>query len=265
MEAEAMEINNEMYFQEDISWWDEGDDQETVFLRHFVNPIRFGFFHRIIGKMPRAMEEGKKILDVGCGGGFLAEEFAKIGFEVTGMDPAPPTLKAASRHAEQNHLQIRYIQGYGEEIPLETGSFDYVACCDVLEHVDDVEKVIREISRVLKPAGLFFYDTINRNLLSYLAVIKIAQDWRFTAWEMPRTHVWPKFIKPSELIALMEKYGLVNQEIKGISSGKNIFSILLAARQRAQGKISRYEMGVRMKLQESNQVKLSYMGYAFKK
>ena len=260
-----MEIDNEMYFREDISWWDEGDDHETVFLRRFVNPIRFGFFQRIIEQMPQGMAEGKKILDVGCGGGFLAEEFAKIGFEVTGMDPAPPSLKDASRHAEQNHLKIRYIQGYGEDIPLETGSFDYVACCDVLEHVADVEKVIKEISRVLQPAGLFFYDTINRNLFSYLAVIKIAQDWRFTAWEMPRVHVWHKFIKPAELMALMEKYGLVHQEIRGISSGANLFAVLLAAIKRAQGKISRLEMGVRMKLQESSNIKLSYMGYAFKK
>ena len=259
-----MEINNDIYFREDYPWWDEGRDHANVLLRYFVNPIRFNYFRRIIESLPPA-KKSLKILDVGCGGGFLAEEFAKIGFEVTGMDPAPPSLKDASRHAEQNHLQIRYLQGYGEEIPLETGSFDYVACCDVLEHVADVEKVIKEISRVMKPGGLFFYDTINRNLFSYLAVIKIVQDWKFTAWEMPRAHVWEKFIKPSELTALMEKYGLVHQEIRGISSGANILSLLLAAIKRAQGKISRLEMGVRMKLQESSNIKLSYMGYAFKK
>ena len=259
-----MEINNDIYFREDYPWWDEGRDHANVLLRYFVNPIRFNYFRRIIESLPPA-KKSLKILDVGCGGGFLAEEFAKIGFEVTGMDPVPPSLKDASRHAGQNHLKIRYIQGYGEEIPLETGSFDYVACCDVLEHVADVEKVIKEISRVMKPGGLFFYDTINRNLFSYLAVIKIAQDWKFTAWEMPRAHVWEKFIKPSELTALMEKYGLVHQEIRGISSGANILSLLLAAIKRAQGKISRLEMGLRMKLQESDKIKLSYMGYAVKK
>lgn len=260
-----MKIDNEMYFREDQQWWDDGDDNPYIFLRRVINPVRFAYFNRIIHENPLEGGGPKILLDVGCGGGFLSEEFAKIGCEVMGMDPSPVLLKAAREHATENSLSINYIEGYGEKIPLDGNCFDYVACCDVLEHVDDLDRVISEISRVLKPEGVFFYDTINRTLASYLLVIKIAQDWKFTAWEQPRTHVWNKFIKPAELIDAMKKHGLLNQEIKGISPGNNLVHNFLKVRKRAQGRISRYEMGVGLKLQESGDISISYMGFAQKK
>jgi 2-polyprenyl-6-hydroxyphenyl methylase / 3-demethylubiquinone-9 3-methyltransferase len=260
----TVKIDNERYFREDLRWWDDGDDHVHIMLRHIMNPIRFGYFQRIIQEKLPVREGLKTLLDVGCGGGFLSEEFAKIGFEVTGMDPSPSLLKAAERHALQNALKIRYIEGYGENIPLEGDYFDFVACCDVLEHVNDLNQVIGEISRVLKPGGVFFFDTVSRTLVSYLMVIKIAQDWRFTAWEEPRTHVWQKFIKPSELTLLMTKVGLIRQEIKGIAPGINMISSFRKIRKRAQGKISRLEMARGFKLHESTGTAVSYMGYARK-
>lgn len=259
-----MEINNEMYFQEDLQWWDEGDDSYNAFLRCAINPLRFAYFHRIMSE--DSSEEGspRTLLDVGCGGGFLSEEFAKIGCDVTGMDPSPVLLKAGREHAAKNSLTIKYIEGYGEEIPLNADSFDYVACCDVLEHVDDVDKVIGEISRVLKPGGLFFYDTVNRTLASYLLVIKIAQDWKFTAWEQPRTHVWSKFVKLDELIDMMRKHGLNNRATKGISAGSTLIHNFITVRRRALGKISRREMGMRLRLHESSNTSTFYMGYGEK-
>ena len=259
-----MKINNEMYFQENLRWWDDSDDSPTAFLRHVVNPVRFAYFKRTLQEDSFGAGSGHTLLDVGCGGGFLSEEFAKNGARVTGIDPSPHLLSTAKEHAAMNSLSINYIEGYGERIPLDDDSFDYVACCDVLEHVDDLDKVIGEISRVLKPEGLFLYDTINRTFKSYLMAIKVAQDWKFTAWEQPRTHVWNMFVKPAELIGVMKKYGLISREIKGISPGNNLVSSFLATIRRAQGKISRQEMGLELNLQVSNDTSVQYLGLARK-
>ena len=260
-----MGINHgDIFLQENQDWWGDDADNPFAFLRHVVNPIRFAYFKRIIHENSSTKDAPQALLDVGCGGGFLSEEFARIGFDVTGIDPSPVLLEAAREHAAHDSLMIRYIKGYGEKLPLEDNCFDFVACCDVLEHVNDLEKVIGEISRVIKPGGIFFYDTINRTMQSYLAVIKIAQDWKFTAWEQPGTHDWKKFVKPGELMAIMEKAGLVNQELKGVSPGTNPAACLLAIIKRAQGKISRHEMGLRLKLHENNNTSVQYLGFARK-
>jgi len=260
-----MKTNNKgIFFQENQDWWGQDDDNPFAFLRYVVNPIRFAYFNRIIHENFFKGDVPQTLLDVGCGGGFLSEEFAKIGFDVTGIDPSAVLLKAAREHAAENSLIIRYIKGYGEKLPLEDNCFDFVACCDVLEHVNDLDKVIHEISRVIKPGGIFFYDTINRTLKSYLLVIKIAQDWKFTAWEQPGTHDWNKFVKPGGLMKIMQNNSLINQELKGISPGKNPAAGLLTIMKRAQGKISRYEMGLRLKLHESYDTSVQYLGFAQK-
>ncbi len=259
-----MQINKEMYFEESQNWWDNSNDSPFAFLRHIVNPVRFSYFKRIITENFPGGWTRKTLLDLGCGGGYLSEEFAKMGIDVTGMDPSPVLVKAAQEHADQSSLSIRYIVGYGENIPLPENSFDFVACCDVLEHVDDLEKVIHEVSRVLKPGGLFFFDTINRTFKSYLFAIKIAQDWKFSAWEQPRTHVWNKFIKSEELNEIMGKNGLTNRELTGISPRKNLVICFIKIIQRARGNISRHEMGMGLNLGESNDTSVQYLGFAQK-
>ena len=112
-------------------------------------------------------------MDVGCGGGFLAEEFAKDGFAVTGIDPADRSIEAARKHAADNNLEIDYRAGKEEALPFSDGSFDIVACCDVLEHVDDFSLVISEVARTLKAGGVFCFDTVNRTWLSNLVAIKL--------------------------------------------------------------------------------------------
>jgi 2-polyprenyl-6-hydroxyphenyl methylase/3-demethylubiquinone-9 3-methyltransferase len=259
-----MPNNNDIFLKENQNWWGQGDDNPYAFLRYAVNPVRFTYFNRIIREKCFKEDVPQTLLDVGCGGGFLSEEFAKIGFDVTGIDPSPVLLKAAREHAAENSLVIKYLDGYGENLPLADNCFDFVACCDVFEHVNDPESVICEISRVMKPGGVFFYDTINRTFKSYLAAIKIAQEWKFTAWEQPGSHAWNKFVKPERLIEIMRNNGLINQELKGISPGKNPAAALLIIIKRVQGKISRYEMGQRLKLQESKDTSVQYMGFAQK-
>jgi 2-polyprenyl-6-hydroxyphenyl methylase/3-demethylubiquinone-9 3-methyltransferase len=257
-------IDNELYSREAFRWWDDDADSTSVMLRYFVNPIRFSYFREILKQKSGGDGSEKKLLDVGCGGGYLCEDFAKIGFDVTGIDPSQNTLSAARAHAAQNSLRIDYEEGRAEAIPFDDSSFDYVSCCDVLEHVDDVNKAISEIARVLKSGGLFFYDTINRTLMSWLAVIKIAQDWNHSAWEAPNTHEWKRFIKPSELGSIMKINGLVMHEIKGIGVGSSLRVVGRAIRHRAKGKITRYEMGTRFGFEKNSKVNVSYMGFATK-
>ena len=159
------------------SWWSENGYFNM--LRWFINPWRVPYFKATIvenGIDPR----DASVLDVGCGGGLLAEEIASMGFRVTGIDQSEKSIDVARMHSEQNGLAIDYRSGSAEELPFGNGSFSMVTCCDVLEHMRGWERVLREIGRVLKPGGILFYDTINRTAMSKLIFIKIAQEWRLT-------------------------------------------------------------------------------------
>lgn len=205
-----MKENLRIYDQ--VDWWNQKHS-----LKQMV-PVKFGYFSKQISDL-----KGLKILDVGCGGGLLSEEFAKKGAKVIGIDISVNSLKIAKIHASKNNLSIIYKKGYAENIPAKDNTFDVVICADCLEHVDNLEKVISEVSRVLKNKGLFCYDTINRTFLSKITVAWIAN--RVLRWQNKplnvseknyAVHDWNKFIKPSELFQLMNKYNLKNREIKGI-------------------------------------------------
>lgn len=256
-------VNNDLYRRMGHAWWDD-DVGEFSTIRFFVNPVRFGYFKRVLERERSREQAGPTILDVGCGGGLLAEEFARAGFQVTGIDPAPESIETARAHAAASGLAIEYETGSGERLPFAKASFAHVACCDVLEHVDDVERVIGEIARVLKPGGLFLYDTINRTLMSKLAVIKVMQEWPSTAFAEPNSHVWDRFIKPAELRLMLERHGLDQRELRGISTRRNPIACWLAFRRRAKGRISFKELGLRLAFHESGALGISYMGYAVK-
>jgi len=158
--------------------------------------------------------QGKEILDLGCAGGFMAEAIAQRGAKVTGIDPAQKAIEIARSHAESEHLSIKYDVGVGENLPYGDQTFDIVVCVDVLEHVSDLNQVINEIARVLKPGGYLAYDTINRTLLARFATITLAED---ILGILPRgTHDPNLFIKPSELHAVMERAGLIVEPIVGL-------------------------------------------------
>lgn len=257
-----MPIDNELYNQLSETWWDE--NEALGILRSWYNPIRFGYFQRILLETQGRDPQDNLLLDVGCGGGLLAEEFARLGCQVTGIDPSIQSLNTARTHAQQSGLHIIYQEGTGENLPFPDASFDLVTCCDVLEHVKNLDLVIQEISRVLKPEGLFFYDTINRTFLAWLATIKLAQEWKMTRFMPPNLHVWQMFIKPRELAGLLQNHGLPNQETKGMSPRTHpLVSISLFLR-RKRGIITLSEMGKLMRLQESKDLSTSYMGYARK-
>lgn len=258
------EVDNDLYRRLGHAWWDD-DVGEFSTIRFFLNPVRFSYFKRVLDHEQAIARAKHQLLDVGCGGGLLAEEFARVGLEVSGIDPAPETIETARAHASASGLSIEYQIGSGEHLPFPEGAFDHVACCDVLEHVDDVDRVISEIARVLKPGGLFFYDTVNRTFISKIAIIKVMQEWPSTAFAAPNSHVWERFIKPAELVTLFERHGLKQREMRGIMPRRNPIVALLDFRRRVQGKITFRELGRRLDFQESEHLEVSYMGYATKR
>ena len=187
-------------------WW--SDDVRWVRTLKNLVPGRLKWFDRQIDW------QGKDVLDLGCAGGFMAEAMAKRGAIVTGIDPAEAAIEAAMRHAQTEHLSIRYDTGVGESLPYADASFDAVVCVDVLEHVADLNKVLQQVLRVLRPGGLFLFDTINRNLLARFATITIAEDLLRL---LPRgTHDPALFIKPHELRDAMRVVGLVPGPMTGL-------------------------------------------------
>src|SRR6185503_3215831 len=145
-------IDNDLYNAKDNTWWDPVN--VMYLLKTSVNPVRVGYAKRKLDEL-HLDPAGKKALEVGCGGGILSEEIARMGFETTGIDPAQAAINVANEHGRENSLQITYKVGCGESIPFNDNYFDVVFCCDVLEHLEDFKKVVAEISRVLKPGGVF--------------------------------------------------------------------------------------------------------------
>jgi len=199
--------DQEIYDRFAEHWWD-GSVRWLRVLSNMV-PARLRYFERFAGEWT-----GKRVLDLGCGGGFLAEELARRGARVTGIDPSPGAIAAARAHARAGGLNIAYVEGVGEALPFDDASFDHVVCVDVLEHVQSLDRVLAEVARVLRPDGLFLYDTINRTLAARLAVVTLAED---VLKLLPKgTHDPALFIRPAELKAAMKRAGLVPGLITGL-------------------------------------------------
>ena len=255
-------IDNTIYDRVSSTWWDE--DGFMALLRTSVNPPRFAYFREVLVERLRLDPQVLRVLDVGCGGGLLSEAFAALGCHVTGVDRSVPTLAAARSHAERSGLGIRYLEGTAETLHFESGTFDVVCCCDVLEHVDDPDIVVREIARVLKAGGVFLFDTINRTLRSKLVAIKLAQDWRLTRLIPRNVHVWEKFIRPEELVRTLDRHGMPRHELAGLSPAVNPFSAAGALVRNKLGRMSFAELGSKLTLEQSSDLSISYMGYALR-
>lgn len=256
-----MPTDNALYDRLADSWW---DPQGVLHILQAYNPVRFGYMRRVLRAELGGPPDGLRALDVGCGGGLLAEEFARIGLDVTGVDPSAASLAAARAHATREGLPIRYERATGEALPFADGIFDVVYCCDVLEHVEDLSAVVTESARVLKPGGLYLFDTINRTLRSRLVVIHLLQEWRWTRLLPPRLHDWRMFIRPAELRALLEQHDLSLGGLTGLKPRATPVRILRALRQRRRGRLSYAEAFARLNVGESTDLSLSYIGYARK-
>ena len=254
-------IDNKIYEEQGGRWW--STDFSLNLLRALYNPFRVSYIKNVI-ELTKINSEKITVLEVGCGGGILCEEIAKMGFITTGIDPAEQSLNAAREHAHENHLDIRYEKASGERIPYEDRSFDVVLCCDVLEHVRDLPAVISEISRVLKDNGVYIYDTFNRTCLSKISIIKVLQEWKRWAIMPPDLHVWEMFIKPSEIKSLLLKNNLEWKEHRGIEPGTSYLKMLRHLHKRASGELTYEEFGRKFRMVESRSNRIMYIGYAVK-
>ena len=258
-----MAVDNELYDRLSDTWWDE--DSNLAILRTAVNPGRVGYIRRILLDELGMDPTGRRALDVGCGGGLLAEEVARMGFSVTGVDPSEPSLETARAHAREEGLAIEYVRAVGEDLPFKDAAFDVVYCCDVLEHVESVERTVAESCRVLRPGGIYLYDTINRTLRSRLITIGLIQEWEATRFMEPNVHDWKMFIKPRELDTILRRHGLEPRDTTGLVPGGNPLTLLRNLRRRRKGEITYGELGRRMAMRESRDKSNEYAGYAVKR
>ncbi len=170
-------------------WWNKDGDFKPL---HVINPLRADYIKEKIEL------KNKKVLDVGCGGGLLCESLYDFGAKVTGIDAAGPGIEVAKIHAQENNKDIKYFEKTAEELNTEYNEYyDVVACLEVLEHVPDPKSLVNTCVQLLKPGGLLFLSTINKNPRSWITAI-VGAEYIFKL--LPKgTHEFDKFIKPSSL------------------------------------------------------------------
>ncbi len=188
-------------------WWNPDGDFRPL---HDMNPLRLSWIENITGVA------GRKILDIGCGGGILAESLAKKGANVTAIDLAENALTVARNHARKSHLDIDYRCIAAEKLAQEQpATYDFITCMELLEHVPDPDTMIQSCSRLLKPDGHVFFATLNRNLKSLCHAIIGAE---YILRLLPAgTHDFDKFITPAELCRSARRYGLSVEAITGVT------------------------------------------------
>lgn len=212
-------------------WWDPESEFRPL---HEINPLRLGWIDGLAGLA------GKRVVDIGCGGGILADSMARKGAQVLGIDLAAKALKVAQLHAlEAGTGNIEYREVSAEALASEQpGAFDAVTCMEMLEHVPEPSSVVRACAELVKPGGWVFFSTINRNAKSFLFAIVGAE---YVLNMLPRgTHEYLKFIRPSELAQWCRQAGLEWQEARGMEynpltrryrlSGDSSVNYLVAAR-----------------------------------
>ena len=187
-------------------WWDDRGGPMAPL--HWLTPARFAYFRRF---GPFA---GKRVLDLGCGGGLLAERFAGEGAEVVGVDPMLACCRAGREHAAASSLPIDYARMRGESLSFAPASFDVVVAADVLEHVDDLPRVLAEVSRVLRPGGRLLFDTINRTWLARLVLVWLGER---VLGVVPRgAHDPARFVSPRDLRRRLAGVGMTLGGVTGL-------------------------------------------------
>ena len=188
-------------------WWDPSSDFKPL---HEINPLRLVWIYGIAGL------RAKSVLDVGCGGGILAEAMAALGARVKGIDLSEKALKVAMLHLIESRLDVNYEEIGAEALAQrEAGQYDALTCMELLEHVPDPASTVSACAQLVKPGGHVFFSTINRNPKSYLLAVIGAE---YILRLLPRgTHEYAKFLKPSELARHCRAAGLTLKSVIGMS------------------------------------------------
>ncbi|MBB1490766.1 MULTISPECIES: bifunctional 2-polyprenyl-6-hydroxyphenol methylase/3-demethylubiquinol 3-O-methyltransferase UbiG [unclassified Paracoccus (in: a-proteobacteria)] len=190
-------------------WWDPAGKFKPL---HMLNPLRLDYIAGQItaefgrDRKARRPFEGLRLLDIGCGGGLVAEPMARLGAEVTGADAAAENIEVARVHAAQSDLAIDYRATTAEAILAEGARFDVVLALEIVEHVADPQEFITTCARLLRPGGLLVASTLNRTPQSFAAAI-VGAEW-IMRWLPRGTHEWSRFIRPTELGAMFDAAGV---------------------------------------------------------
>lgn len=191
-------------------WWDPKGSMAPL---HQLNPTRLGFLRQEIvihfdrpdaGPKPLA---GLSLLDIGCGGGLVAEPMARLGAAVTGLDATPETLEAARLHAAQSGMEITYREGTAEALQQTGAQFDIVLALEIVEHVANLRVFLEAAGALVRPGGLLIVSTINRTAQAYAVAIVGAE--RVLRWLPAGTHSYDKFVKPDEITALLPGFSVI--------------------------------------------------------
>jgi 2-polyprenyl-6-hydroxyphenyl methylase/3-demethylubiquinone-9 3-methyltransferase len=188
-------------------WWDPTSEFRPL---HDINPLRLEWIN---ARSPLA---GKNVIDIGCGGGILAESMAKKGAKVTGIDLSDKALKVADLHSLESGVTVRYQKIAAEDMAAaEAGQYDIVTCMEMLEHVPDPAAIVKAAATLVKPGGQVFFSTLNRNAKAYLYAVLGAE---YLLRMLPKgTHDYAKFITPAELSQFIRQAGLQLDGLKGLS------------------------------------------------
>ena len=189
-------------------WWDTESEFKSL---HDINPLRVSYIEEQCGGL-----SGKKVLDIGCGGGILAEAMAEHGAEVTGIDMAEQSLEIARMHLLESGLKVDYQQSTAEQFALDhPHQFDVITCLEMLEHVPDPASILQAAAGLVKADGCIVLSTLNRSVKSFALAIVAAE---YIMNMLPRgTHEYEKFLKPSELARAARQAALEVRDITGMS------------------------------------------------
>ena len=199
------------------AWWDPGGKFRPL---HVLNPVRLGFIRETaiahFGLDPKARRalSGLSVLDVGCGGGLVAEPLARLGAEVTAIDAAERNIAIAEAHAAQSGVAVDYRVASAEDLAAEERQFDIVLALEIVEHVAHLAAFMDAASALVKPGGLIILATLNRTAKAFALAI-VGAEW-VLGWLPRGTHDWRKFVRPSELARELRRNGMALAEIRGV-------------------------------------------------
>jgi len=226
-----------------------------------MNPARNEYFVKVLKEYTASLSNDEKnevvFADIGCGGGLVTEELARSGLKMIGFDMSENSLKQAREHSEAEGLSVVYKLGnaYDLSSELEDNSVNGVVMSDVIEHFHDLPAALREVSRILKPGGVFVFDTLNRTITSYIVGIVIAQESPF-APVPAHLHDWSLFVKPEELKDVLQSFGIELKESLGLEVKFN-WNLLRVAISSKNAKDLPFYIG--------KDTSVQYIGYAIKK
>lgn len=241
------QIDNSIYDKLGAAWYEATKNPVALLRSESKEKIKF-----IKDVLAQSAIKDATVLDVGCGAGFVSNSLSSSGFKVTGIDLSEESLKVAQLYDQSRSCKYIYADAYS--LPFSDHSFDIVVCFDFLEHVEEPYRVIKEIHRVLKPDGHFFFHTFNKNWLSWLIVIKGVE------WFVPDTpknmHILRLFINPKILLKQMTEIGFETQKVSGIRPVLNSSFWKL---------LFRGEIDKNFQFKQTKSLLLSYLGFAKKR